>query len=278
VQLIESSYRASCGKFWDKKLSVTSKTKSRYVGQVWTAALLLAALAETPAFAGPPFVTDDPEPVAYRTWEINYGATFGRSAAGTAGALPGFDINYGAYPGLQLHAQPQLAYAFHEGTHAYGLGDTELGVKYRLTAATDDERAWMVAVYPMLELPTGSARRNLGAGARSVYLPVWLQTTRGAWTVFGGGGYRKSAAPDAHNAWAGGLTLLYQASDRLQLGGEVFGSTRDADEARGSVGFNLGGVYRMAHGLGLLFSVGHGLRNAGATNRGAAYLGIRATY
>lgn len=245
---------------------------------VRTAIVIVAALSGGSAFAGPPFITDDPEPVEYQAWEINYGATYLRTATATSGALPGIDINYGAFPGVQLHVQPQMAYSRGHGPRAYDVGDTELGIKYRLSAATDDKRSWMFALYPMLELPTGSARRNLGAGAHSFYLPLWAQTTRGPWTVFGGGGYWRNSAPDARNAWAGGLTVLYQLSDRLQFGGEVFGTTPNSADGRASVGTNFGGVYQVAHDLSLLFSIGHGLRNASATNKGAAYLGVRVSY
>lgn len=239
--------------------------------------LILAFLA-APAFAGPPFITDDPEPVDYQSWEVNYGATYLRSAGGSSGFMPGIDINYGLYPGVQLHAQPQMAYARGDGKSAYGIGDTELGIKYRLTAATDDKRAWMLAIYPLLELPTGSARRKLGAGAPSVYLPLWAQTTRGPWTVFGGGGYWRYSAHDAKNAWAGGLTVLYQVSERLQFGGEIFGTTPTSVDGRASAGVNFGGVYRIKPDLSLLFSAGHGVHNAAASNAGAAYFGVRVTY
>jgi hypothetical protein len=242
------------------------------------AVLLLTIIHAAPAVAGPPFITDDPEPVDYHTWEVNYGSTYLRNAGGTSGFLPGIDINYGVYPGVQLHLQPQMAYSRSNGVHAYGVGDTELGVKYRLSAATKDKRAWMIAIYPMLQLPTGSASRNLGAGASSLYLPLWVQTTRGRWTVFGGGGYWRYRAQDAKNAWAGGLTMLYEVSERLQFGGEIFGTTPNSADGRASAGANLGGIYCIAHDLSLLFSAGHGLRNATATNRGAAYLGLRVTY
>jgi hypothetical protein len=240
--------------------------------------LLLVAMSPMPALAGPPFITDDPEPVDFRTWEINYGLTYLHAAGASAGSLPSLDINYGVYPGVQLHLQPQAAYARGGDARAYGVGDTEVGVKYRLTKKTDDKRAWMLAIYPMLEIPTGSAGRGLGAGAYSAYLPLWAQTTRGNWTVFGGGGYRRDARVEAKNSWAGGMTALYQVSERLQFGAEVFGATRNTEAGRASTGVNFGGVYGLGGGLSLLFSAGHGLRDAPASNQGAVYLGLRSAY
>lgn len=246
------------------------------IASLW--ALLLGALSTSSVLAGPPFITDDPQPVDFHTWEINYGLTYQHAAGASAGSLPSLDMNYGVYPGVQLHLQPQAAYAQGGAVRAYGMGDTEIGLKYRLTGETEDKRAWMMAIYPMLELPTGSPKRSLGAGAHSVYLPLWLQTIRGNWTLFGGGGYRRDAQTNAKNSWAGGMTALYQVSERLQWGGEVFGATRNTEAGRASVGANLGGVYELGDGFSLLFSAGHGLRDAQASNQGAVYLGLRAAY
>lgn len=240
--------------------------------------LLLLACFSLPAQAGPPFVTDDPEPVDAHTWEINYGATYTRSSTASSGALPGVDINYGAAANVQLHLQPQLVYKHSADGHTVGMGDLELGVKYRFTASDQARDGWMAGIYPMLELPTGSAARGLGAGASSVYLPLWLQTTRGRWTVFGGAGYWLDHGTGARNAWAGGITALYQVSDSLQCGGEWYGTTSRQVDERASTGFNIGGVLQLRPGLALLFSAGHGVRNASVNNQGAAYLGLRTTF
>jgi hypothetical protein len=241
------------------------------------AALLAAALSGA-AYAGPPFITDDPEPVELHRWEINYGATMSRSDGLTTGATPGVDINYGAAQDTQLHIQPQLAYAHGQGANAVGMGDLELGVKYRFHTPESEDGGWMAGIYPMLELPTGSARRNLGAGAHSVYLPVWLQTTRGRWTVFGGGGYWIDSGADARNAWAGGVTALYQINQQLQFGGEMYGTTPHHENDPGVLAFNLGGSWQMREGLALLFSAGRGLRNVRATDQATAYLGLRTSF
>lgn len=240
--------------------------------------LLLTAVHSDSAFAGPPFITDDPEPVDYRAWEINYGATYLRAGGVSSGSLPSVDINYGFLPGVQLHIQPQMAYVRGPSYNAAGIGDTEVGIKYRLTATTEDKSEWMLAIYPMLELPTGSAGRSLGAGYHSLFLPLWAQTIRGKWTIFGGGGFRRVQAPDARNSRAGGVTVLYQVSERLQLGGEVFGETRTTDDGRASSTVNFGGVFNFAPRLSLLFSAGHGVRDAAVSNEGSAYLGLRTAY
>jgi len=240
-------------------------------------ALLLVAVAH----AGPPFVTDDPEPVEYGHWEINSAATGLHTGTGTTAFAPQIDANYGAAPGVQLHVMPQLAYSRPGGEpgagRAYGVGDTEFGVKIRFADATGPAGEWMLSMYPLYQAPTGNARRGLGAGAPSVSLPFWLQWSGGGWTTYGGGGYWIDSGAGRRNAWAGGWLALYQFTPGLQLGGEVFARTADTVGARGSAGFNVGGTYDLSDEAALLFSAGRGIANASNTNEAAWYLGLRIT-
>ena len=75
------------------------KPKTRLSVPIFAAA---ACLAAAPAHAGPPFITDDPEPVDLGHWEV-YGFSAGtHTAADTGGTLGGIEVNYGAAPNLQL--------------------------------------------------------------------------------------------------------------------------------------------------------------------------------
>ncbi len=96
----------------------------------------LACWRPAPAAAGPPFVTDDPVPVDLHHWEV-YGFSAATHVAGdTAGTAAGIEVNYGAAPNLQLHVIVPLAFDRPwGGPTATGLGDVELGVKYRLDPA-----------------------------------------------------------------------------------------------------------------------------------------------
>jgi hypothetical protein len=72
------------------------------------AGLALAVLAR-PALAGPPFVSDDPEPTPYRHFEIYTFNNGTNTRDGTAGEA-GIDFNYGAAPDLQLTATLPAGY------------------------------------------------------------------------------------------------------------------------------------------------------------------------
>ena len=97
---------------------------------------LLVFLAPT-LLAGPPFVTDDPEPVDYQHWEFYIASQHTQTLDGWSGTAPHFELNYGVITNVQLHLIAPLAYdAPKNGSAQYGYGDTELGVKFRFPPGT----------------------------------------------------------------------------------------------------------------------------------------------
>jgi len=57
-------------------------------------ALLALLSCASPLHAGPPFVSDDPEPTAAGHWEI-YGFGAGTHVTGETDGAAGLDVNYG---------------------------------------------------------------------------------------------------------------------------------------------------------------------------------------
>src|ERR1700739_3102617 len=119
------------------------------------AAPLLAVLAGAPK-AGPPFVTDDPEPTAYGHFEIYLYTDGVAERDGFEAAAPALEINYGALPDLQVSAALPLDVAVPKGTPArVRIAGAELGVKYRFVE--EDEDGWrpQVSVYPSFQTALG---------------------------------------------------------------------------------------------------------------------------
>ena len=239
--------------------------------------------------AGPPFLTDDPEPVDYGHWEINnfISSVFARGTSYTA--APASDINYGILPNVQAHVNVAFAASTTSGPGtSYGPADLELGVKYRFVEAKPEDWWPQIAVYPLLDLPAGDASRGLGTGSVHAFLPLWLQKDFGKWTAFGGGGYWINPGPGNHDYWYTGWGLLRQVTDSLQLGGELYHQTRSSLSAPGSpgfpigtedtTGFNFGGTYDFDKTYHLLFSAGRGLENAASSNEFSYYIALRVTF
>jgi hypothetical protein len=74
------------------------------------AAFLVPVLIVSSATAGPPYRTDDPEPVDLNHWEF-YTFTSGTHRIGdTSGVGPAFEFNYGLIPNGQLHIVAPTAF------------------------------------------------------------------------------------------------------------------------------------------------------------------------
>ncbi len=232
------------------------------------AALCFLAALSAPAFAGPPFATDDPEPVDLGHWEV-YGYTAGtRVRGGTGGALAGLEVNYGAARNLQLHLIAPLAFDRASGSALQaGPGDVELGAKYRLISPGEDDWYPQVGIFPLLEIPSGDSRRGLGAGKMRLFLPVWLQKDFGNWTTYGGGGLWRNPGTGNRDTWFAGWLLQYQVSKSLALGGEIVHQTADTLGGGDTTGFNLGGIYDFSEQYHLLFSGGRNLQNIPAARK-----------
>ncbi|MDR3667775.1 MAG: hypothetical protein P4L35_13100, partial [Ignavibacteriaceae bacterium] len=60
--------------------------------------------------AGPPFLTDDPEPVDYMHWEFYVSSIQQFSDNSVDATLPHFEINYGLVPDVQVHLIAPMQY------------------------------------------------------------------------------------------------------------------------------------------------------------------------
>ena len=225
-----------------------------------TAVVRIVLLLACPltALAGPPFVTDDPEPVDYQYWEFYVASQDFKVPGDWSGTGPHFEVNYGVVSNVQLHLIAPLAYdAPSTGSSHYGYGDTELGVKFRFIQETE----WLpqVGVFPLLEVPTGSAKDNLGTGHLQAFLPVWLQKSWGSWTAYGGGGYGIHSGAKNQDWGFVGAVLQRQVLSNVVLGAEVYHQTARETGGDADTAFNIGTVIDLSEQHHLLFSAGRSI-------------------
>ncbi len=232
-----------------------------------------ASLVCLTAFAGPPFMTDDPEPIEYQHSEAYAFATRDKGPGATQQVLPAFEYNTSPIEDVHLHLMvPYVNLVPDGGPAQHGLGDVELGIKYRFVHETGSRP--QVGIFPMLELPTGDSDKGLGNGRAWETFPVWLQKSFGPWTTYGGGGRAFNSAPGMQNYNFGGWLLQRSVSDDLILGGEVFAQGAPSVDGEHSTFLNFGGYYndiKLCGGCSLLFRVGHSI--AGESHA-EAYLGL----
>ncbi len=248
--------------------------------RVAVVAFCAAALTTGAAIAGPPFRTDDPEPVDYQHWEFYTFTTGTHVTDDTAGFGPAWEFNYGVFPNAMLHVVVPVAFDQPAGgLTVFGLGDVELGFKYRFIEQDKNGSLPSVGMFPLVEVPTGDQERGLGAGHARAFLPVWIQKDFGDWTTYGGGGYwfNKNDTFGDKDFWFFGWLLQRKVTEKLVVGGEIFHQTADTIDGKDSTGFNIGAIYDFDEHNHLLVSAGRGFQNASETNLYSWYVGYQIT-
>ena len=224
-----------------------------------------------PVFGGPPFRTDDPEPVDYKHWEFYTATEYQNDKGALSGTAPHFEVNYGVIANLQLHLMVPNAYDRPKrGPSQFGLGDIELGAKYRFVE--ESKYVPMVGAFPLIEVPTGSRSRGLGTGETQLYLPLWVQKSWGSWTTYGGGGYRINPGTGNKNYWYTGWLLQRDLAKWLTIGAEVFHITPPATEGQHETGYTIGAIINFSDKYHLIGSAGTDIRGPANFFFYAAYL------
>lgn len=219
--------------------------------------------------AGPPFNTDDPEPVRFRHWEYYISSINNNQAKVWSGTLPHFEINYGLIPNVQVHLLLPLNYSYNKSAGTkYGFADTEFGIKFRFIQETDNSP--QVGVFPIVEIPT-IKNAEFSDGKAKIYLPVWLQKSWGDLTTYGGAGYWINPGTDNKNWIFTGWEIQYNFSPLITLGGELFYHTGTTRDEKSSTGFNLGGSINPSEKMHVIFSFGNTFSHE---NSFTSYLGV----
>jgi hypothetical protein len=222
---------------------------------LWSFSLVVCFFLPASLLAGPPFRTDDPEPVEHHHWEFYLGSQITNAPEDVSGTAPHVEINYGIFPETQLHViVPLFINHPQTGNSAYGAGDMELGLKYRLVK--EKSSIPQIGVFPLLEVPTGNADKGLGAGNTQLFLPIWLQKSWGPWTTYGGGGYLANLMSNPVNSWFIGWEGQRDLSEAVTLGAELFGTIIPSQTSENELAFNIGAIINISDQHHLLFSAG----------------------
>ena len=216
--------------------------------------VIFITLSPLKIFAGPPFDTDDPEPVDYLHWEFYISSMMEFQPDESNLTLPHFEVNYGVIPNVQIHLLAPIGYIHSESGTIYGYSTTELGIKYRFVSETDNLP--QIGIFPLVEIPTGNKNEGLSNGQYQFYFPVWFQKSWGKLTSYCGGGYWFNPGQGNRNWIFTGWEVQYDFSEMITLGGEAYYHTADTQSSKSSAGFNLGGIINADQTNHILFSAG----------------------
>jgi hypothetical protein len=212
-------------------------------------------------------------------WAIAVGGLYTHRQGETSGWAPNIEVNYSPTDRLLLHVMAPLAFdrLNHGATH-FGLGDVELGARYRFI--DEEPQGWRpnVAAFPLLDLPTGNESRNLGTGHTHAFLPLWLSKSFGDWIPYVGGGYWINPGPPNKNWIYAVAGVQRNLSAALTLTGEIFHATSSKVGIKDQTGFDVGGRYNINANHHLLLSVGSGIENRMTTNQITTYFAYLLTF
>lgn len=214
-------------------------------------ALALLLLWSTAAQAGPPMITNDPDTPGPGAWEINLAATGAHAAGSLDLDAPDLDLNRGVGEHIQLSLHVAWAHAREADAWRSGLGDVELGVRYRLLDAQDDGISLAVQPLYVRGWSTAARRSGLASAHPEWVLPVQAARGFGDFTV--GVEVARHFVAREPDAWQTGLLVSHNC-----LGGdclaEINATRVDGRGTRTTV--NVGARHPLRKGLLLMGSLG----------------------
>ena len=221
--------------------------------------LIAAVLWVSPAVAGPPYVTDDPEPTDTGHWENYLFVEGARTAGQRFTPIAGIEVNYGASENTQLTVSVPVNTNPGPGGIGVVWAPLGMGVKYRFIEEDDDGWRPQVAFFPSVAIPVGPANR--GAPVTELF-PIWAQKSFGPWQMFGGGGYTNNPGPGNRGFLNWGIALQRQVTDELALGVETFGQGKDSVDGHASAAVGAAVQYDFTKIWHVIGSINRGIENA----------------
>ena len=193
--------------------------------------------------------------------------------------------NFSPVKGLELDVDaPYLAIDRAAGSQtSRGIGDTNLGAKWKLHEAAPDSVHPSFAVSFYVELPTGDSRQELGSGLTDYWLNFIVQkplteSTRMNFNLgllFAGNTSTGAVGIQTRRGqvYTGGFALLHDVTPRLTLGGELYGGISDgAGQDKTQLQALVGAQYAIRDGLTLSLGILGG--KYGATPQIGGQIGI----
>lgn len=180
-----------------------------------------------PAWAGPPFETDDPEPVDCHHVEVDLAQGRQGEPAGTG---PIWEVDYGPTKNVELSIGGQGK-------------DVELASAIRFLPET--KTTPQVGFLPALTI-----RAN---GETETFLPFWAQKTIGKWTIFGGGGV-------SHGDEFTGITVLHNAARGSSVGVEYYHESQHHPIVPSAPRLGVGYIDQVSPSHALMFWIGRQLQ------------------
>ncbi|MEY2881063.1 MAG: hypothetical protein RLZZ15_3443 [Verrucomicrobiota bacterium] len=215
-------------------------------------------------FAGPPFLTGDPDIVETKHLEIIPGWVSERRTGERVNELPAFELNYGLLPNVEVGYEAAWISARASGrAQRSGYGNSTVTAKWRLLEAKKDGLDF--AVSPAFEFRnpgSRSVRKGLVADENTLSFDVRAEKEAGDLAVGVSAGW--SAPSKSDGAWNYGLIVRKDVAKKFSIGVELVGEAAVALD-RSRVMVNTGARIVTGEDSQLLLGLGRELHNHGAS-------------
>ncbi len=216
-----------------------------------------------------PFYTDDTGVTERGKWHFEFFNEYDAlqlQYPNTSQNTANFKLNYGLPHNLEIDVDaPYLFIQRTDGNQpSSGIGDTNLGLKYRFRNET--RRAPSLAASFYIELPSGDPKEQLGSGLQDYWLNFIAQKTlseKSRLTANVGylfAGNTSTGALGTQNTrghvFPAGLSLLHDFTPKITLGAEIFAAyTENGNLGRSQLQAMGGGQYALRNGISLAFGL-----------------------
>lgn len=220
---------------------------------------LVIGLMSAPAWAqgGPPYYTNDPGTPGPFNWEINLGYMPFFYSDRSVSHTPDVDINFGVGERIQLTYENAWLRVQNPGSSTkFGLGQSNLGVKWRFYDAGESGLA--VSVFPQLFLnnPNDAVRRGITPESQGFLLPVEFSRKFGPVGVDYEIGYQFTHK--GQDTWLTGLVLGHDFTPKFEMDAEFY-SQGAFHPSNYQPTLGLGARYKIHSPVILLLMAGRGL-------------------
>jgi hypothetical protein len=226
---------------------------------------LLWLLMCAPALAqgGPPYYTNDPGTPGKNNWEINLGYMPFLYDGNSITHSPDVDINFGLGDRIQLTYESAWLRVVNGPKPAeYGLGQSQLGVKWRFYDT--GEKGMSFSIFPQLSLnnPDDSVKRGITPAGDSLILPLEFTKKFGPVDVNIEGGY--NVVRKGPNGYLAGIVVGHDISEKLEVDAEMY-ATGTIGPSYSQTTLEAGGRYRLHRPFILLLMAGRSIQPASST-------------
>lgn len=211
------------------------------LGRLVPSALVALVLVAGAASAGPPLITDDPVPSAWKHWEIVTPLTLESAAGARVAETPALDVNYGGGKNLQLTGGTGIEWEqpFRDDSRVR-LADLELAAKVRFLTTGRQDHQTQLAIFPRVIVPNSNHWSSVGLGTSEYELPlVWLRELGARTRLYGDVHVTIVHQADRNPVFAG-IAFEREVNERWTLTGELYRESSETTGEETVSGFQLG--------------------------------------